>query len=88
MVLDLPPALRDLVAALRAAGGRPYVVGGAVRDALLGLPVTDYDLEVFGLPADRLERVLSALGQGGCRGPGRSACTSCPESQASRARWT
>jgi tRNA nucleotidyltransferase (CCA-adding enzyme) len=48
--------------ALRAAGGRPYVVGGAVRDALLGLPVREYDLEVFGLPADELRRVLSRVG--------------------------
>ena len=39
-----------LLAALRAAGGKPYVVGGAVRDELLGLPIKDYDVEVFGLP--------------------------------------
>jgi len=30
--LALPAGLRRLVEALRAAGGRPYVVGGAVRD--------------------------------------------------------
>src|SRR5574340_748610 len=63
MRLDLPPALLDLVAALRAAGGRPYVVGGAVRDALLGLAVKDYDVEVFGLPADRLKSVLASQGR-------------------------
>jgi tRNA nucleotidyltransferase (CCA-adding enzyme) len=60
--LDLPDGLRTLLDALRAAGGRPYVVGGAVRDALLGLPVKDYDVEVFGLDADRLRDVLAALG--------------------------
>jgi tRNA nucleotidyltransferase (CCA-adding enzyme) len=49
--------------ALRAAGGRPYVVGGAVRDALLGLPVREYDLEVFALPADALRAELSRLGR-------------------------
>jgi tRNA nucleotidyltransferase (CCA-adding enzyme) len=49
--------------ALRAAGGRPYVVGGAVRDALFGLPVREYDLEVFALPADALRAVLSRLGR-------------------------
>jgi tRNA nucleotidyltransferase (CCA-adding enzyme) len=63
MLLDLPLGLRELVAALRAAGGRPYIVGGAVRDALLGRPLKDYDLEVFGLPADRLQSVLSASGK-------------------------
>jgi len=36
-------------------------VGGAVRDRLLGLPVADYDLEVFGLPAERLREGLAAF---------------------------
>ncbi len=47
--------------ALRQAGGRPLVVGGAVRDALMGLPLKDYDLEVFGLEAERLRTVLASL---------------------------
>ncbi len=62
MNLPLPASLRGLLAALSAAGGRPYLVGGAVRDALLGLDVKDYDLEVFGLEADRLKAVLAAHG--------------------------
>jgi len=52
-----------LLEAVAAAGGRPYVVGGAVRDALLGLPVSDFDVEVFGLTADGLKEVLSAVGE-------------------------
>ncbi len=63
MRIDLPPGLRDLLVALRDAGGLPYVVGGAVRDALLGLPVKDFDVEVFGLPADRLEAALRRAGK-------------------------
>jgi len=63
MRIELPPGLAHLVAALRAAGGRPYVVGGAVRDALLGLPLGDWDVEVFDLPAERLEPVLAAHGR-------------------------
>ena len=63
MKLELPPGLLRLLAALREAGGRPYVVGGAVRDALLGLPLKDFDVEVFGLPAERLEPVLAAHGR-------------------------
>jgi tRNA nucleotidyltransferase (CCA-adding enzyme) len=62
VTLPLPVSLRGLVAALADAGGRPYVVGGAVRDALLGLEVGDYDLEVFGLEADRLKEVLASQG--------------------------
>jgi tRNA nucleotidyltransferase (CCA-adding enzyme) len=63
MNLALPPGLVPLLDALRAAGGKPYVVGGAVRDALLGLPIKDFDIEVFCLPADRLEPLLAAHGR-------------------------
>jgi tRNA nucleotidyltransferase (CCA-adding enzyme) len=60
--LDVPPALRALFRALRAAGGQPFLVGGAVRDALLGRPVKDFDVEVYGLDAETLRPVLSAAG--------------------------
>jgi len=63
MKLDLPPGLVRLLADLRAAGGRPFVVGGAVRDTLLGLPVEDFDVEVFGLPGERLEALLAVHGR-------------------------
>jgi tRNA nucleotidyltransferase (CCA-adding enzyme) len=63
VTLDLPPGLVRLLAELRAAGGKPYVVGGAVRDGLLGYPVKDYDVEVFGLPHERLEALLAAHGR-------------------------
>src|SRR6185503_10029912 len=62
MPFSFPPGLERLLAALRAGGGRPYVVGGAVRDTLLGLPIKDYDVEVFGLPAQRLEPILAEAG--------------------------
>jgi tRNA nucleotidyltransferase (CCA-adding enzyme) len=61
--LTLPAGVERLIAALRHAGGRPLIVGGAVRDALLGRPVKDYDVEVYGLPAERLEAELSAAGR-------------------------
>jgi tRNA nucleotidyltransferase (CCA-adding enzyme) len=63
MRIELPPGLARLLAALREAGGRPYLVGGAVRDALLALPLEDWDVEVFGLPVERLEPVLAAHGR-------------------------
>ena len=58
----LPGAVMRLAEGLRTAGGRPYVVGGAVRDRLLGLPVEDYDVEVFGLAPEALRTVLAGLG--------------------------
>jgi tRNA nucleotidyltransferase (CCA-adding enzyme) len=63
MQLHLPPGLTSLLADLRAAGARPYVVGGAVRDALLGCPTKDYDVEVFSLPPERLEPILASHGR-------------------------
>jgi tRNA nucleotidyltransferase (CCA-adding enzyme) len=63
MLLALPPGLARLVADLRAAGGRPFVVGGAVRDTLLGLPIKDFDVEVFDLTAELLEPLLGAHGR-------------------------
>jgi tRNA nucleotidyltransferase (CCA-adding enzyme) len=61
--IELPPGLLRLLASLRAAGGTPYLVGGAVRDSLLGLPIKDFDIEVFGLPAERLQPLLTQHGR-------------------------
>ena len=50
--------LKRVVAALADQHGGPRIVGGAVRDTLLGLPVTDVDLATMLLPdvvIDRLE---------------------------------
>ena len=60
--MELPEGLRRLLGRLRDAGGRPYVVGGAVRDALLARPVHDFDVEVFGLALDRLRAALDREG--------------------------
>lgn len=62
MDVVLPPGLRRLLDAVVASGGRPYIVGGAVRDALLGLPVKDFDVEVFGLASDHLKETLASVG--------------------------
>lgn len=39
-------------------GARAYLVGGAVRDLIMGLPSKDFDLELFGITTDILERFL------------------------------
>ena len=53
----------DIAAAARAAGGHALVVGGFVRDRLLGLTSKDLDLEVFGLEPDALIALLARLGR-------------------------
>lgn len=56
----LERALAELCALVRDAGGRALLVGGCVRDAALGRPATDLDVEVYGVPPDRLlERLAS-----------------------------
>jgi tRNA nucleotidyltransferase (CCA-adding enzyme) len=48
---------------VRAEGGRALVVGGYVRDRLLGRESKDIDIEVFGIPADRLRVLLQTFGR-------------------------
>lgn len=54
---------RDIARAVRERGGRALVVGGWVRDQLLGRPSKDLDIEVFGVPPDELQRVLAGFGR-------------------------
>jgi tRNA nucleotidyltransferase (CCA-adding enzyme) len=63
MLLFLPQALEQVVRDLRAAGFRALVVGGAVRDALLGIEHKDFDIEVYGISYDRLVAFLSEKGR-------------------------
>ena len=56
---DLMEAVRKVSGLVREAGGRAFMVGGSVRDLLLGEEgVKDVDIEVFGVSPDRLQRVL------------------------------
>jgi tRNA nucleotidyltransferase (CCA-adding enzyme) len=48
--------------AVRERGGRALLVGGSVRDRLLGLVSKDLDLEVFGVPAPELRTLLERFG--------------------------
>jgi len=44
-------------------GGRALIVGGYVRDRLLGIEARELDIEVFGVSFEALERLLSTLGE-------------------------
>ena len=54
---DFAP-VRRVVELLRDAGGRPLLVGGCVRDALMQVPVLDVDVEVYGLGTRQVEAAL------------------------------
>jgi tRNA nucleotidyltransferase (CCA-adding enzyme) len=63
MLTGLPDLARAMALAVRDEGGRALVVGGWVRDALLGRTSKDVDLEVFGVPGDRLLALVSGFGR-------------------------
>ena len=60
---DVDPRLGDIAQAVREAGGRALFVGGQVRDRLLGRSSTDIDVEIFGLPLERVESILGSFGR-------------------------
>ncbi len=51
-----------LIKALQSAGGMPLLVGGAVRDALLGKHSKDIDIEVYGLQTEEIQQALAGFG--------------------------
>ena len=57
MALDLPvpPDIREMTKKFRAAGHELYIVGGAVRDALLNKTPKDYDLATSAPPDEVIE---------------------------------
>ena len=63
MRIELPVLLNRIVRELHAAGYRAVVVGGAVRDALLGGQPKDFDIEVYGVAYDQLAGILARHGR-------------------------
>ena len=59
----LPEKVIALSRAIRDAGGRALLVGGCVRDTLMGTTPKDWDVEVYNLEPERLREVLDQLGQ-------------------------
>ena len=53
----------EIARAVRARGGRALIVGGWVRDRLLGIDSKDIDMEVFGIPSGELPQLLEPFGR-------------------------
>jgi len=60
---DIPGRLLSIAGDIRSAGGRAFLVGGWVRDALLGKDCRDYDIEVYDLTQDELVPILKKYGR-------------------------
>ena len=59
--LPLPADLRAMLEAVRRVG-RPRLVGGGVRDWLLGIAAKDFDVEVAGVDFETLQPTLAPFG--------------------------
>lgn len=60
---EIPERIVKLAEAMRAAGGRALLVGGCVRDELMGKQPKDWDLEVYGVAPPKLRRLLDQFGR-------------------------
>lgn len=60
---SLPPRLLQIAEEILAAGGQAFLVGGWVRDAMLGRASRDYDIEVYGLDQNQLLELLKRHGK-------------------------
>lgn len=59
---EIPEKVKHLAEAVQAGGGRAMLVGGCVRDMLMGIEPKDFDLEVYGLDGVRLKEILETFG--------------------------
>lgn len=57
------PIVRDIVHEVDQLGGRVFLVGGAVRDLFLGVPIKDFDIEIHGVTLEELEALLGRYGE-------------------------
>ncbi|MBX3293685.1 MAG: HD domain-containing protein [Acidobacteria bacterium] len=59
----IPEKVSALSMAVRDAGGRAMLVGGCVRDELMGLQAKDWDLEVYGVEPELLRTIVAEFGE-------------------------
>jgi len=62
MAMDIPETVLKLAEAVGREGGRALLVGGCVRDELMGQQPKDWDVEVYGIEPTRLRELLDAFG--------------------------
>lgn len=60
-MIELEPGLRSVLDRLTERGGRPIIVGGAVRDELLKVASKDIDIECYSLDYETVARALTGL---------------------------
>jgi tRNA nucleotidyltransferase (CCA-adding enzyme) len=59
----LPEKITKLARIISANGGRAMLVGGCVRDELMGIEPKDWDVEIYGVEPKRLREILDSFGK-------------------------
>ena len=58
-LINESPDLQHVLSSLSEVG-QPYLVGGCVRDILLGTECKDFDIEMYGVPQDELGEIIQS----------------------------
>ncbi len=61
--MNIPEQVLNIARAVSDEGGRALLVGGCVRDELMGKEPKDWDLEVYGIEPQRLRMLLDRFGE-------------------------
>ena len=58
--IQIPPVVKIIAERVNSAGAKSLLVGGAVRDQILGIEdIKDYDVEVYGLDIEGMQRLVA-----------------------------
>jgi tRNA nucleotidyltransferase/poly(A) polymerase len=61
--MTITPNAQAVLNQLRNSGFQPYIVGGSVRDALMGADSKDVDIEVYGASPEQVVKSLKNIGK-------------------------
>ena len=59
----IPQKITKLAELIKQNDGRAMLVGGCVRDELMGIKPKDFDLEVYGIESKKLKEILKSFGR-------------------------
>ena len=61
--INTPSRVTELSRRVKESGGRAMLVGGCVRDELMGVEPKDWDVEVYGIEPEKLREILDTFGE-------------------------
>lgn len=61
--MNIPKKITKLTEIVKQNGGRAMLVGGCVRDELMGKEPKDFDVEIYGIAPEKLKEILTEFGE-------------------------